>query len=277
MIVPVSDATDPRLDPYLRLTDVHLRRRIEPERGVFMAESAEVISRAIDAAIEPVSLLMSAKWVEPLASLLAGLDPAVPVYVGADDLLEQVTGFRMHRGAIATMRRPALPNLDQVMAGARRLAIVEDLVDHTNLGSIFRAAAALGVDGVLVTPHSADPLYRRSVRVSMGTVFQVPWTRLDHWPGALTAVRRAGFTVAAMALTDNALDLDQYAANPPEKLALMLGTEGDGLSAHALDLADVVLRIPMSGGVDSLNVAAAAAVAFWATRSGAAADATGLV
>ena len=266
MIVPVSDAADPRLDPYLRLTDVRLRRRIEPERGLFMAESAEVIARALEARIEPVSLLMSAKWVEPLAKMLRSLDPAVPVYVGPEDLLEEVTGFKMHRGAIATMRRPALPSLERVMAGARRLAIVEDLVDHTNLGAIFRAAAGLGVDGVLVTPHSADPLYRRSVRVSMGAVFQVPWTRIDPWPDSLTTLRQAGFTVAAMALGADAQDLDGYAIDPPHKLALMLGTEGDGLTAHALELADVTLRIPMSGGVDSLNVAAAAAVAFWATR-----------
>jgi len=264
--VPVSDAADPRLDPYLRLTDVRLRRRIEPELGLFMAESAEVITRALEAHIEPVSLLMSAKWVQPLAKILSSLDPDVPVYVGPDDLLEEVTGFKMHRGAIATMRRPTLPSLDQVMAGARRLAIVEDLVDHTNLGAIFRAAAGLGVDGVLVTPHSADPLYRRSVRVSMGAVFQVPWTRIDPWPESLEVLRQAGFAVAAMALRADALDLDLFAIDPPDKLALMLGTEGDGLTAHALELADVTLRIPMFGGVDSLNVAAAAAVAFWATR-----------
>ncbi|MCL1898357.1 MAG: RNA methyltransferase [Micrococcales bacterium] len=266
MIIPISDPSDPRLDPYLRLKDVRLRRQVEPEQGLFMAESAEVIKRALDAGIEPISMLMSSKWLTNLSGLIGGLDQAVPIYVGEEALLQQITGFHMHRGAIAAMRRPNLPSLDAVMADAKRLVIIEDLVDHTNLGAIFRAAAGLSVDAVLVTPHSADPLYRRSVRVSMGTVFQVPWTRIDPWPGALELLRQAGFTIGAMALTDQAVNLDDFAKNLPDRLALMVGAEGDGLTAHALSEADVVIQIAMSGGVDSLNVAAAAAVAFWATR-----------
>lgn len=263
----VTDPADPRLDPYLRLTDVALRRVTEPVKGLFMAESAEVIGRALDAGLEPLSLLMLPKWVEPLAGLLARLDSAVPVYVGSDEVLRQVTGFHLHRGAIAAMRRPAPLGLAEVVAGARRVVIIEDVVDHTNVGAIFRSAAALGVGAVLVTPECADPLYRRSVRVSMGTVFQVPWTRVEPWPGGLGELRALGFQVAAMALDAGAVPLDAWVAGGlPERLALMVGTEGDGLTAHALELADTVVTIPMAGGVDSLNVAAAAAVAFWATR-----------
>ncbi|MCL2802386.1 MAG: RNA methyltransferase [Micrococcales bacterium] len=267
MIIEVDEAGEPSLDPYLRLTDVQLRRRIEPERGLFMAESVEVLGRALDAGIEPISLLMTPKWVDRLEPMLARLPASVPVLVGSEQLLQQVTGFRMHRGVIAAMRRPQLPSLDQVLAPARRLVIVEDLVDHTNLGAIFRGAAGLGVDGVLVTPRSADPLYRRSVRVSMGAVFQVPWTRIDPWPGELVRLRQAGFVVAAMALTPDAVPLADFATDLPERLALMVGSEGDGLTARALELADLSVRINMSGGVDSLNVAAAAAVAFWAIRA----------
>jgi tRNA G18 (ribose-2'-O)-methylase SpoU len=266
MIVPVADPADPRLEAYFKLTDVALRRRIEPERGLFMAESAEVISRALDAGMEPFSLLMAPRWLDALAGLLARLDPAVPVYVGEDATLHAVTGFHVHRGAVAAMRRPEPSAFDAVVAGASRIALVEDVVDHTNLGAIFRSAAALGVDAVLLTPRCADPLYRRSVRVSMGSVFQVPWARIAPWPAALGGLRGDGWHVAALALTPDAVSLDRFAACLPGRLALMLGTEGDGLTAHALGLADTVVRIPMAGGVDSLNVAAAAAVAFWATR-----------
>ncbi|MDR0626151.1 MAG: RNA methyltransferase [Bifidobacteriaceae bacterium] len=251
---------------YYRLTDVALRRRIEPERGLFMAESAEVIGRALDAGMEPYSLIMTPKWAAALDRLLERLDPGVPVYVASDEVLHQVTGFHVHRGAVAAMRRPCLPDWPALVAPARRLCLVEDVVDHTNLGAIFRAAAGLGVDAVLVTPRSADPLYRRSVRVSMGTVFQVPWTRITPWPGALLELKSAGWHVAAFSPRPDAVDLDHFAAHLPERLALMLGTEGDGLSAHALELADTLVTIPMAGGVDSLNVAAASAVAFWATR-----------
>jgi tRNA G18 (ribose-2'-O)-methylase SpoU len=266
VITPVDDPADPRLEAYFGLTDVALRRRLEPARGLFMAESAEVIGRALDAGLEPFSLLMTPRWVDILSGLLARLDPAVPVYVGHDAVLRAVTGFHVHRGAIAAMRRPAPLEWERAAAGASRVAIVEDVVDHTNLGALFRSAAALGVDAVLLTPRCADPLYRRSVRVSMGTVFQVPWARIAPWPSALETLRGAGWHVAALALSPDAVPLDRFAARLPARLALMVGTEGDGLTAHALGLAQTAVRIPMSGGVDSLNVAAAAAVAFWATR-----------
>jgi tRNA G18 (ribose-2'-O)-methylase SpoU len=268
MFVEVSDPADPRLEDYFHLKDVTLRRRIEPERGLFMAESAEVIGRAMDAGCRPRSFLMTSRWIERLTPWIEVAGDGVPVFVGDRDVLRAVTGFNVHRGAIAAMARPVLPSPSAVMAGARRLAVLEDIVDHTNVGAIIRGAAGLGVEGVLVSPQCADPLYRRSVRVSMGTVFQVPWTRLDPWPTGLGLLREAGFTIAALALTPEAVPLDTFADSlgPHDRLALLLGTEGEGLSARALDLADLAVRIPMTGGVDSLNVAAAAAVAFWATR-----------
>jgi len=192
--------------------------------------------------------------------------------VGTGAVLEQITGFHLHRGALAAMHRPVLLPVHDLVAGARggagarRVAVLEDIVDHTNVGAAFRSAAALGVDAVLVTPRCADPLYRRSVRVSMGTVFQVPWTRLETWPGGLRELQESGFTVAALALTDDAVSLDDLVADPPERLALVLGTEGHGMTDAAVAACDVVVKIPMAGGVDSLNVAAASAVAFWATR-----------
>jgi tRNA G18 (ribose-2'-O)-methylase SpoU len=270
----VTSADDPRLADYTRLKDVALRRRLEPAQGLFMAESAEVIGRALDAGVRPRSVLLAEPVLPTMASLLDRLDPAVPVYAGPYDLLRSITGFHLHRGVLAAMARPALPSVAQVLAktpaarsGRRRLAVLEDIVDHTNVGAIVRAAAGLGVDGVLVTPRCADPLYRRSVRVSMGTVFQVPWTRIDPWPEGIDRLRRAGYTLAAMALTPDAVPLDEFTARGlPDRLALVLGTEGEGLRPPSLAAADLALRIPMSGGVDSLNVAAAAAVAFWATR-----------
>jgi tRNA G18 (ribose-2'-O)-methylase SpoU len=199
------------------------------------------------------------------------------VFVAEEPVLRAITGFHLHRGALAAMHRPPLAPVAEVLAGARggagarRVAVLEDIVDHTNVGAMFRSAAALGVDAVLVTPRCADPLYRRSVRVSMGTVFQVPWTRLDSWPGGVADLQGAGFTVAALALSDDSMSLDDFAASPAvtaasSKVALVLGTEGDGLARGTVEAADVVVRIPMAGGVDSLNVAAASAVAFWATR-----------
>jgi tRNA G18 (ribose-2'-O)-methylase SpoU len=262
----VDDPGDPRLGLYFNLKDVALRRRLEPELGLFMAESAEVIGRALDAGLTPHSLLMAPKWVERMGGMLARLDPATPVYIGPADLLRQVTGFHVHRGAIAAMRRPALADWRALAAPARRLCLVEDVVDHTNLGAVFRSAAALGVDAVLVTPRSADPLYRRAVRVSMGTVFQVGWSRIEPWPDAVGQLRRGGWHLAALAPAADAIPLDRFAARPPAKLAWLVGAEGPGLTPRALELADSVVAIPMAGGVDSLNVAAAAAVAFWATR-----------
>jgi tRNA G18 (ribose-2'-O)-methylase SpoU len=265
--IAITDPDDDRVADYFRLTDVALRTKVEPERGVYLAESSKVIRRALAAGHRPRSYLMTRKWLDDLADVIdrAQAD-GVPVYVAEHDVIEAMTGFHLHRGALAAMQRPPLPDLPDVLAGARRVFVLEDIVDHTNVGAIFRSAAAIGIDAVLVTPRCADPLYRRSIRVSMGTVFQVPWTRLTSWPSGVLDLKQAGFTVAAMALADDAVTLDELAADPPERLALVLGTEGDGLSRRTLRDVDVVVRIPMAGGVDSLNVAAASAVAAWALR-----------
>jgi len=271
-ITRIDHPADPRLYDYTDLKDVKLRSVREPAEGLYMAESSSVIRRALEAGHRPRSFLMADKWLPTMADVLAS-HPDAQVYVGVEALLRDLTCFHLHRGALAAMHRPVLPSVHELVAGARggagarRVAVLEDIVDHTNVGAIFRSAAALGVDAVLVSPRCADPLYRRSVRVSMGTVFQVPWTRLESWPGGLHALADDGFTVAALALSDDAVSLDDLAADPPERLAMVLGTEGDGLSRDAVAAADVVVRIPMAGGVDSLNVAAASAVAFWATRS----------
>lgn len=267
MPVTITTADDDRLADYVRLTDVALRRRTEPERGLYIAESEKVIRRALAAGHRPRSYLMARRWLDDLADLVADAEAdGVPVFVGEHDVIEQLTGFHLHRGALASMQRPALPEVTDLVAEARRVLVLEDIVDHTNVGAVFRSAAALGVDAVLVTPRCADPLYRRSIRVSMGTVFQVPWTRIDPWPGGIADLQRAGFTVATLALADDAVSLDDLAADPPDRLALVLGTEGDGLSRHTLAAADLTVTIPMAGGVDSLNVAAAGAVAAWALR-----------
>ncbi|WP_069387616.1 TrmH family RNA methyltransferase [Cellulosimicrobium cellulans] len=282
-VVRVTDPADERLGDYTRLTDVALRAKHEPEKGLYIAESSTVIRRALAAGHRPRSFLMAERWLADLAPEIeelpvddapGGTGEPVPVYVGEPDVLEAITGFHLHRGALAAVHRPPLPSVHDLVtgardgAGARRVAVLEDIVDHTNVGAIFRSAAALGVDAVLVSPRCADPLYRRSVRVSMGTVFQVPWTRFETWPGGLAALQDDGFTVAALALSDDAVSLDELVADPPQRLALVLGTEGDGLSRGAVEAADQVVTIPMAGGVDSLNVAAASAVAFWATRTG---------
>jgi len=263
----LHDPGDPRLADYVGLTDVARRSRHEPAAGLYLAESEKVIRRALDAGHRPRSMLLAERWVQPLADLIGRVAATgAPVYTGSAAVIEAVTGFHVHRGAIAAMHRPPLAEPGRLLARARRVLVLEDVVDHTNVGAIIRSAAALGADGVLVTPRCADPLYRRAVRVSMGTVFQVPWTRIEPWPGGVDVLRELGFTVAALTLTTQAVDLDAFAADPPERVALLLGTEGDGLSAAATALADVAVRIPMAGGVDSLNVSAAAAVALWALR-----------
>jgi len=262
----ITGLDDPAVSDYVALTDVALRRRRDVELGLYLAESDKVIRRALDVGHRPRSLLLSDRWLEPLAGLVARVSAAgAPVLVGEPALLERITGFNVHRGAIASMHRPALPAVQDVLAAARRVAVLEDVVDHTNVGAIFRGAAGLGVDAVLVTPRCADPLYRRSVRVSMGSVFQVPWTRLP-WPDGIVDLRGAGFVVAALTPAPDALTLDDLAARDVPRLALVLGTEGDGLRLATLAAADLAVRIPMSGEVDSLNVAAAAAVAFYGTR-----------
>lgn len=258
----VDDSADPRLADFRNLTDTALRRMKEPRDGLYIAESVKVIQRAIAAGHEPRSVLTQRRWVEQVEAVLGDRD--TPVYVVADDVAEQLTGYAVHRGALASMHRPALSTVAEVLRGARLVLVLEDLIEHTNVGAAFRAAAGLGADAVLVSPRCADPLYRRSVKVSMGTVFQVPWTRIGGWTDAVSALHAADFQLAALALRDDAVPLAEYAADRPEKVALVLGTEGDGLSRTALAAADAVVTIPMRGGVDSLNVASAAAVALWA-------------
>ena len=261
----LDSADDPRVSDYTRLTDVHLRKLREPAEGMYIAESSRVLRRALAAGHRPRSFFLAEKWREDLADVFAQY-PDVPAYIGSAALLEDITGFHLHRGAMAAMQRPAPVPLPELLAGARRVAVLEDIVDHTNVGAIFRSATALGVDAVLVSPRCGDPLYRRSVRVSMGTVFQVPWARLEDWAADLQLLRAHGFTLAALELTDDAVDLDELAAREPGKLALVLGTEGAGMSAGTLAAVDLAVKIPMRAGVDSLNVAAASAVAFWELR-----------
>ena len=277
-VIHLNNLDDPRLEAYTRLTERELRNVLEPEKGIFIAESAKVIERAIDAGIEPVSFLMAEKWLDMLMPLIEQIesDSPVPVFVASMELMEHLTGFSVTRGALAAMRRPRLePAADFLRgicghAGDRpvRVCVLEGIVDHTNVGAIFRSAAALNVDGILVSPTCCDPLYRRSVRVSMGTVFQVPWTRIGaearSWPReGLAVLHEAGFTCAAMALTDDSVSLDDPSLHDIDRLAIFMGTEGTGLTARTIDGCDVAIRIPMAHGVDSLNVAAASAVAFW--------------
>jgi tRNA G18 (ribose-2'-O)-methylase SpoU len=262
-VLPVADAGDDRLADYRSLTDVALRRRLESATGLYMAEGAKVIARALAAGHQPRSVLVSERWLDSVESLVG---PHVPIYVGPAALLESVTGYYVHRGALAAMHRPELASVADIVRDATLVVVLEGIVDHTNVGAVFRSAAGLGADAVLVSPTCADPLYRRSVKVSMGTVFQVPWTRIEPWPEGLGQLREAGFTVAALALVDDAVSVGEFAGAGHERIALVMGAEGDGLSRGALSAADQVVTIPMAGGVDSLNVAAASAVAMWALR-----------
>lgn len=254
---------DELLRDYRNLTDVALRRVFEPAGGLYLAESIKVLRRALAAGHEPRSVLVLEKHVDEVIDALDGRD--TPVFVGEPAVLEAITGYDVHRGILASMHRPTLPKVEEILDGARTVVVLEDIVEHTNVGAIFRSVAALGADAVFVSMRCADPLYRRSVRVSMGTVFQAPWTRL-LWPRGLDTLAAAGFHIAALALADDAVELDDFAARRPERVALVLGTEGDGLTRKALTRADTVVRIDMAGGVDSLNVAAAAAVALHALR-----------
>ncbi|WP_081241358.1 TrmH family RNA methyltransferase [Streptomyces viridosporus] len=265
-LITISDPDDPRLHDYTGLTDVELRRRREPAEGLFIAEGEKVIRRARDAGYTMRSMLLSAKWVDALRDVIDEL-PA-PVYTVTPELAERVTGYHVHRGALASMQRKPLPATADLLRTARRVAIMESVNDHTNIGAIFRSAAALGMDAVLLSPDCADPLYRRSVKVSMGAVFSVPYARLDTWPKGLEAVREAGFTLLALTPDEKARSLDEAAPHRMDRVALMLGAEGEGLSTRALVAADEWVRIPMSHGVDSLNVGAAAAVAFYAVTTG---------
>jgi len=263
-LIPVADPTDPRLVDYLHLTDVALRRRHEPDEGLFIAEGKTVIRRALAAGYAARSLLCAPKHVPHLADELEGCE--VPLFVADRPVLAELTGFDVHRGALAAMGRRPLPTAGQVLAAAERVVVLEDVVDHTNVGAVFRAAAGLGMDAVLLSPRCADPLYRRAVRVSMGAVLTLPYARLPRWVDALEQVRAAGLTVLALTPAADAVPLDQLPASDTARCALVLGTEGPGLSAQWLATADRRVRIPMSSGVDSLNVGAAAAVACWAVR-----------
>jgi tRNA G18 (ribose-2'-O)-methylase SpoU len=265
----ISDLSDELLQDYHSLTDVALRVSTESTRGIYIAESLKILSRAIQAGHEVRSVLTSASWIPKLEELSQLNDAAlegVPIFVGDDQVLEELTGFHVHRGTLASMWRPTAPSLDDLLREATRVVVLENIVDHTNVGAIFRSVAAIGADAVIVSPSCADPLYRRSVRVSMGTVMQVPWTRASSWEDLERALRAHSFTLVALAGKPDATLLDQFQQNPPSKLALMFGSEGEGLSPTALTSADHVVAIPMRGGVDSLNVAAASAVVMWALR-----------
>ena len=267
-IIEIRDLSAPGLDVYARLTEAQLRNRLEPEKGIFIAESPKVILRALDAGIHPLSLLMERRQIDgPARDVLARCGDA-PVYTADREVLAELTGYALTRGVLCAMRRPALPGVEQLCAGARRVAVLEGIVDSTNVGAIFRSAAALHMDAVLLTPTCCDPLCRRAVRVSMGTVFQVPWGRIGQdaadWPDAgLARLNRLGFATAAMALSDDSVRIDDPRLAAEPRLAIVLGTEGDGLAPRTIAGCDYTVRIPMSHGVDSLNVAAASAVAFW--------------
>lgn len=294
--VAVDSATDPRLDDYVRLRDVSLRRRLETERGLFIAEGEKVIRRAVVAGFRPRSFLLAERWLDSLSDVIAR-HPEVPVYVVTEELAEQVTGFHVHRGALASLHREERHHQADLLAADRlvvsedivdhtnvggskphelssqksgesrsRIAILDGLTDHANVGAAFRSAAALGVDAVLVTPTCADPLYRRSIKVSMGAVFQVPWARIDPWPSSVDQVKAAGYVVAGMSLGEGVITLEELVAEDHQNLALVFGTEGHGLAPQTEKMLDRKVTIPMMGGVDSLNVAASSAVAFYATR-----------
>ncbi|HLR45174.1 MAG TPA: RNA methyltransferase [Brevibacterium sp.] len=263
----VDDLPDREIAEYSQLTDVRLRASTEAANGLYIAESTKIIDRALAAGHAPRSFLMTRLWFPRLVEMLSGRwASAVPILIGSDSRVEAVTGFHLHRGALAAMERPADVPVADAVADARRVVVVEDVVDHTNLGAIFRSAAGLGVDAVLLSPACADPLYRRSIRVSMGTVFQVPWARFTTWPHGLAALREDGFTVAALALEDDSVPLREFAAEPPDRVAVVMGTEGDGLRRATVAAADATVLIPMAHGVDSLNVAAATAVACYALQ-----------
>ena len=267
-IIRITDFQAPELDIYARLTEAQLLNRYEPKKGMFIAESPKVIQRALDAGCEPVSILAEENHMNAEAWEAISRCGDIPVYVSDLQVLTQLTGFQLTRGMLCAMRRPKLPEVEAVLAGARRVAVLEDIMNPTNVGAIFRSAAALGMDAVLLTPACSNPLYRRSARVSMGTVFQVPWTYLPQWPQpALELLSRAGFRTAAMALSDDSVTIEDPRLLSEEKLAIILGTEGDGLAPDTIARCDYTVRIPMSHGVDSLNVAAASAVAFWQLRA----------
>lgn len=272
--IDIDDPADPRLADYVALRDASLRRHLEAEQGLFIAEGEKVIRRALEAGYRPRSFMLAARWLESLGDVVRD----APVYRVSEATAERVSGFHVHRGALASLFRETRHTLDDLLGRAgsgtsgapdrtrSRIAVLEDLVDHANVGAVFRSAAALGVDAVLVTPRCADPLYRRSIKVSMGAVFQVPWTRIDPWPEGIDRLKDAGYVVAGMTLGDDAITLDELVAENHQRLALVFGTEGHGITPRADRRLDRRVTIPMMGGVDSLNVAASSAVAFYAIR-----------
>lgn len=270
-IIEITDLNDERTELFTRLTEAQLRNRLEPEKGIFIAESAKVVRLALEMGCKPVAYLMERRQLTNQGREFIENAGSVPIFTADDEVLEGLTGYRLYRGVLAAMRRPKLPSVDEVLKDAHRVAVLEGIVDSTNIGAIFRSAAALNVDAVLVTANCGDPLYRRAVRVSMGTVFQVPWTRIgetnEDWPErGLERLRSLGFKSAAMALSDDSVSIDDERLNKEEKLCIVFGTEGDGLAKETIARCDYTVRIPMAHGVDSLNVASAAAVAFWQLR-----------
>ena len=263
-IIEINSLSHPGVELFSTLTEAQLRKQMEPEKGIFIAESPKVIRVALDAGYEPLALLCEQKHIAGDAADIVGRCGDIPIYTGDRDLLAALTGYTLTRGVLCAMRRPILRRVDDVCRGARRVVVIDGVVDTTNIGAIFRSAAALGIDAVLLTPSSCDPLNRRAVRVSMGSVFLVPWTWLD---APVDSLKERGFRTAAMALSDNSVSIDDESLVNEERLAIIMGTEGDGLAQSVIDAADYVVRIPMAHGVDSLNVAAASAVAFWQLRA----------
>lgn len=276
MFIEIDNLDSPELQAYSRLTEAQLRNRLEPEKGIFIAESPKVIRVALDAGCEPVSLLAERRLLEGQAADIVERCSSVPVYTGSRETLAQLTGYELTRGVLCAMRRPTPKSVEELCRGARRVAVMDSVVNSTNTGAIFRAAAALGIDALLLTETCCDPLNRRAVRVSMGTVFQLPWTYIRQWPQpAIGQLRAMGFKVAALALTDKSVSIDNPQLMAEPRLAIVMGTEGDGLGADTIGACDYTVRIPMSRGVDSLNVAAAASVAFWQLREVKASDEPG--
>ena len=261
-IIEITDFNSPQLDIYARMSEGQLLNRHEPEKGIFIAESPKVVERALDAGCEPISMLVERKHIDGEAKPIIDRCGEVPVYTAPFEVLTRLTGFKLTRGILCAMHRPQLPNVSEVCSKARRIAVLENVMNPTNVGAIFRSAAALNMDAVLLTHGCSNPLYRRAIRVSMGTVFQIPWTFLDKEKG-VSELKELGFKTAAMALTDDSVSIDNEELLAEEKLAIVLGTEGDGLAKETIADCDYTVKIPMSHGVDSLNVAAASAVAFW--------------
>ena len=267
-VIEITNFSAPELDVYARLTEAQLLNRFEPAKGMFIAESPKVIHRALDAGCVPVSMLMERKDIDGSAREILERCPEIPVYTADEELLCNLTGYHLTRGVLCAMRRPQLPTVEEICSKAKRIVILENVQNPTNVGAIFRSAAALGMDAVLLTPGCSNPLYRRSARVSMGTVFQIPWTFTGPWPEeGMQQLKNLGFKTASMALSDNSVSIDDPQLMAEEKLAVLMGSEGDGLTEDTIAKSDYTVKIPMYHGVDSLNVAAASAVAFWQLRS----------